>query len=175
MGKCKVFLTAIAVVVLFSSMAHGTLVSFSTDEVSSWSPSGAVISLGLPSLDPRNVTMNAESHSTFTVTSTVTNETSFTWIGYEVTLDPTDAATFVAGSAGSTKFGTIHEVDAWTLEFWAPTEVLPTQVVTLQFDIHIPDTGSYTFTLTQNPIPEPATVAMLGFGMLALIIRRQHA
>jgi hypothetical protein len=126
MGKCKVFLTAITVVVLFSSMAQGILVSFSTDEVSSWSPSGAVISLGLPSLDPRNVTMNAESQSTFTVTSTVTNETSVTWIGYEVTLDPTEAATFVPGSAGSTKFGTIYEVDAWTLEFWAPTAVLPT-------------------------------------------------
>ena len=174
MSKCKVLLLSTAMVVLFSSLAQGTLVSFSSDAVSSWSSSGAVISLGLSSTELARVMVTAESHSTFTVTSTVTNETSVTWTGYEVTLDPAEAAEFVSGSAGSTKFGTINEIDDWTLEFWAPLEVLPTQVVTLQFDVYIPDGGPYTFSLTQNPIPEPATVALLGLGTLALVMRRKH-
>lgn len=175
MSKCRVLLISTAMVVLFSGPAHGSLVSFSSDAVSSWSPSGAVISLGLSSTELARVNITAESHSTFTVTSTVTNETSVTWIGYEVTLDPTEAAKFVSGSAGSTKFGTINEIDDWTLEFWAPLEVLPTQVVTLQFDVYIPDGGPYTFSLTQNPIPEPATVALLGLGGLLLVVRKKHA
>lgn len=175
MSKCKVFLTVIVVVVLSNSMAQGGLVSFVTDEVSSWSPSGAIISLGVPSFRPANVTVQAESHSTFTITSTVTNETPVTWIGYEVTLDPTGAATFVLGSAGSTKFATVSQIDDWTIQFWAPQEVLPNQVVTLQFDILIPDSGSYTFSLTQHPIPEPATVALLGLGAMALVMAKKHA
>ena len=175
MGKCKVFLTAIVVVVLFNSMAQGELVSFVTDEVSSWSPSGAVISLGLHSVRPADVTVRAESHSTFTIALITTNETSVTWIGYEITLDPTEAATFVAGSAGSTKFATANQVDDWTLQFWAPQEVPPGEVVTLQFKIDIPDGGPFTFSLTQHPIPEPATVALLGLGGLALVMTRKHA
>ncbi|MBN2270932.1 MAG: PEP-CTERM sorting domain-containing protein [Sedimentisphaerales bacterium] len=173
MGKCKVFLAAI-VVVLFNSMAHGELVSFVTDEVSSWSPSGAVISLGLPSVRPTDVTIQAESHSTFTITSTVTNETSVTWIGYEVTLDPTEAATFVPGWAGSTRFLTVNQIDDWTIRFLAPNDVPPGELVTLQFKIDIPDDGPYTFSLTQHPIPEPATVALLGLGGLALVMARKH-
>ena len=173
MSKCKVVLTSTAVIVLLSSMAHGTLVSFSTDAVSSWSPAGAVISQGLSTLGSADLTVNAESHSAFTITSTVTNETSVIWIGYRLTLDPGEAATFVPGSAGSTKFATINEINDYRLEFWAPAEVLPNQVVTMQFDVHIPDDGPYTFSLTQTPIPEPATIALLGFGSLALIARKK--
>jgi len=175
MSKCKVFTTSLVAIVLLSSAAQGSLVSFSCDAVSSWSPSGAVISMGLSSTALAHTGITAESHSTFTVTSTVTNESSVTWTGYKVTLDPTESAKFVSGSAGSTKFATVNEIDDWTLEFWAPVEVQPTQVVTLQFDVHIPDTGPYTFSLTQNPIPEPATVALLGLGALALLRRRKHA
>jgi hypothetical protein len=46
-------------------------------------------------------------------------------------------------------------------------------VVTLQFDISIPDGVPFTFTLTQNPIPEPATAALLGLGALLLLARRK--
>lgn len=173
MSKCRVVLTSIMAVALFGSLAHGSLIGFSSDALSSWSPSGAIILQGISSLESSDLTISAESHSSFTISSTVTNETSVTWIGYRLTLDPTEDATFVSGSAGSTKFGTVNEIDDWTLEFWAPAEVLPSQVVTLQFDVHIPDNGPYTFSLTQNPIPEPATIALLGLGSLALVVRRK--
>ncbi len=172
MSKCKVLFTSIAVVVCLSGLAQGMLVDFSTDAVSSWSPSGAVISQAFSSLAPAGITMNAEAHSTFTITTTTTNETGFDWTGYLLTLNPAQAATFVPASAGSTKFHTVQYPDAWTILFEAPLTVGQGQVVTLQFDVDIPDGASYMFTLTQTPIPEPATIALLGLGTLALLTRR---
>jgi len=88
MSKCKVFTTSLVAIVLLSSAAQGSLVSFSCDAVSSWSPSGAVISMGLSSTALAHTGITAESHSTFTVTSTVTNESSVTWTGYRSNSGP---------------------------------------------------------------------------------------
>ena len=38
----------------------------------------------------------------------------------------------------------------------------------ISIDIHVPTTGLFNFTLTQEPIPEPATMALPGLGSLAL-------
>jgi len=174
MSERQVHLLLVGISLIFGSVAQAELVSFDTDSVANWSPSGAVISQGVATGDPLDVTISAEAHSTFTVTTTATNETDFTWTGYILTLDPAGEATFVASSAGSTKFTQILYPDAWTIEFWAPQEVAPGQVVTLQFDISIPDDSSYTFTLTQTPIPEPATIALLGLGSL-VVLRMKHS
>jgi hypothetical protein len=65
--------------------------------------------------------------------------------------------------------------DAWTIEFWAPEIVLPGEAVTLEFGISIPDDGPYSFTLTQTPIPEPATAILLTFGVAFLVYKRPKA
>lgn len=173
MSKCKVFLTATAVFVLLTSSAQALLISFSADAPSAWTPSGAVIILEVSSSEPYTITMSAESHSVFTVSSTVTNDSGFTWTSYMLTLDPIEAATFVPGSGQSTDLHTVIDHDLYTIEFKAPTEVPPGETVTFEAKIDIPDTGPYTFTLTQRAIPEPATVALLGIGALALVKRRK--
>jgi hypothetical protein len=115
-----------------------------------------------------------QGYSEFTVTMTATNQSGITWTGYTLTLDPSQQASFVEGIAGSTRFKTVEYPDVWTITFLAPEAVPHGGVVTLWFDISIPEPGPYTFTLTQNPIPEPATALFLGFGALALLSARKR-
>jgi len=173
MSKAMPYFTCVVVLAVFATTSYARLVSFEADTLSSWSPSGAVVTQSIGSARLGTVTMSAESQSKFTLTSTVTNETSFIWTGYLLSLNPAESASFANGSAGSTKFGTVLYPDKWHVEFRSPQEVAPGQVVTMQFDIVIPDDGSYTFTLTQTPIPEPATLALLGLGALACLRRRR--
>ena len=174
MRACRVAVTLGLVFVCFNNVVHADLVSFYADAVSTWSSKGAVISQDISQYLPVQLAITAQANSVFTITSTVTNDTDIVWTGYLLTLDPTGKATFAEGAAGSTKFGTVLYPDPWTIEFREPQSVLPGQVVTLQFDIDIPDGAPHTFTLTQNFIPEPATAALLGLGALALLIRRRR-
>ena len=174
MKKCMVFSALAGMVLLLSTVAQAGLVSFSADATSSWCESGAVVSQNISTILPLQLTMSAQANSKFTITTTTTNESSIIWDRYILTLDPQGDATFVQQDAGSTKFKTVDYVSLYHLEFLAPDEVLPGQVVTLQFDINIPDGVPLTFTLTQNPIPEPATAAMLGLGALLLLARRKR-
>ncbi len=173
MGKHTLVFILVGLVAFFSSAAQAGLISFHSDAVSTWSPSGAVVTQGISSLTPNDIIITADAKSTFTITTTATNESGFTWTGYILSLDPQGDATFVEGTAGSTKFETVEYPDPWTIEFWAPKAVLPGQVVTLQFEISIPDSVPYTFTLSQQPVPEPTTIAILGLGSLFLLRKRK--
>ena len=175
MSKRTILFTSIAVVLFLSGAVQAELVSFSADVTSTWSPGGAVIMQGISTLSsPSVITMNAHSNSSFTINLTVVNESSITWTGYILTLDLLGYATFVPGTAGSTEFGTVEYTDPCILKFWAPDEVLPTKPVGLQFDIDIPGGSPHTFSLTQQPIPEPATIALLGLGAAVLLARRKQ-
>ena len=134
---------------------------------------GVVMMQGVSSSGSTGITMTAESHSTFSINLTAVNDTTFTWTGYILDLDPGANATFVPNSAGSTVFDDVAYIGLYRLEF-SNGEVLINKPVGLQFDVEIPDTGLHTFTLTQTPIPEPATVALLGLGSLALLLRRRN-
>jgi hypothetical protein len=163
---------AVGAVVLFGGIAQGQLVSFSSEGLYSWSYSGAVVTQSISDTIPLNVAMTAEADSTFTIVSTTTNETGYPWTGYIITLDPTEAAKFVEGTAGSIAFSTVLYPDPYRLEFW-DGQVLPGKLAVFQFDISVPDGSPYTFRLTHQPIPEPATFALLGLGALVLVAGRK--
>jgi len=174
MRRCRIVLALAGIVLGFSTVAQASLVSFTADATSSWSESGAVVSQNISTISPLQLTVSAQANSKFTITTTTTNETGFIWDRYILTLDPQGSATFIQKDAGSTKFKTVDYVSPYRIEFLAPEVVLIGQVVTLQFDITIPDGATFTFTLTQNPIPEPATAALLGLGGLLLLARRKR-
>jgi hypothetical protein len=117
------------------------------------------------------VTMSGATNSdpTFNVIKTVQNNTGFTWTGYELILPATDAATFV-GTPWSNVFGSYTMVPKKVV-FSAPLSVPNGGSVTLSVNINIPDSGPFGFTLTQNPVPEPATVAFLAIGSLVAFRR----
>lgn len=131
----------------------------------------------LPGISPVTVTGGGVSEGidnlTFTIFKVVINESEIPWIGYILTLDPAESATFVPDTASSTVFETVNYLNLLTLEFLAPRFVLPGKSVGFQFDIHIPGPGPFTFSLTQQPIPEPASVALLGLGALVLLTRKR--
>jgi len=172
MSKKILLFTFFAGAVLLGQPAHGALVAFSSDAASTWSSSGAEISQDFWLPEPLTTDITAEAHSDFGITATISNRSNITWTGYVLSLDPQGEATFVQGTAGSTLFGTTLYPDLWTIEFQAPEPVLPGQAVTLSFDINIPDNGPYSFTLTQSPIPEPATALFFLFGWAFVLNRK---
>lgn len=127
----------------------------------------------MPSPEGDQVVMSGETNAgtTFTIIKTITNTTGTTWTGYDLELLST--ATFVDGTAGSTKFGTHSFSDDFKiLHFYAPQPVLENQAVTLQVDIYIPTIGLFDFTMAQHPIPEPSTLLLLVLG--AVLFRRRR-
>jgi len=187
MSKCKVLFTSMAVVVLFCGSLQAGLV-INADVPFQRTPTGVHLEDALSSI-PSVITMTAEfdapsgvqmnaSYSTFTVTLDALNTLSWTWTGYrlEVVGEPQDSATFVGGTATCAEFGGLPDTgNEYVLEWMEGSgQVLPDEHANFKFDLRlgISPGERYTFTLTQTPIPEPATIALLGMGTLALLARR---
>lgn len=141
--------------------------------------SGPTLTLNqvISSVIPENTMMGGETDSDpiFTVITTIENDSGVAWTGYILTLSGTGLPTFVEGSAGAGggKFQTVEYPHAAAIVFSGDNPVLNGEMLTLQFDICVPTTGLFDFTLTQHPVPEPTTMGLLSLGSLVLYRRRK--
>jgi hypothetical protein len=123
------------------------------------------------------VLMSGETDSDpiFTVYKTIENTSGITWTGYILTLSGGGGATFVQGTASARngKLQTVNYIHPAAIKFSGPNSVKNGELLTLWFDINVPTSGLFNFSLTQEPVPEPATMALLGLGSLGLFYRRR--
>jgi hypothetical protein len=115
-----------------------------------------------------------DSDPILTITKNIFNGTGFAWQGYNIDLDPMDTDTFVGvPTSGGTSGGMtlLGSSTNYSLDWGVPNIVLPGQTVSFTFQVNVPDTGPFAFTLTQSPVlvPEPATITMVALAALALL------
>jgi hypothetical protein len=140
-----------------------------------WSPPTLVWNVWENYVAPgsKNVAFGASGEATVDpnihITKTVTNGSTFDWTSYQIVVSGSAGVSYVPGSASSDKFGTIGEVGN-TITFSAPLTVLQGQSVTLNFDVNVP-AGFFSFGIQQTPLPEPASLTLLG--LAAAFLRRR--
>lgn len=118
---------------------------------------------------------------TLTIIKNITNVTGTAWTSYieEVGSGLTYCLP-VEGSAESEKLPQIaykmHLPLPLSIEFSGPEPVSNGESFSVRFDVWFDGTvdspAKFYFELTPNPIPEPATIVMLGLGGLAILRRR---
>jgi len=144
-----------------------------------YNPSAPILTMDeiIGSLGQDNVMMSGETDEDpiFTVVKTIQNTSGITWTGYILSLSGGAGATFVDGSAsaGGNKLQTVDYIHPAAIKFCGPNPVANGELLTLSFDINVPTEGLFNFTLTQEPVPEPATMALLSLGGLALFRRHR--
>jgi hypothetical protein len=133
--------------------------------------------LGENSLDSIHFTGSCDLNTEIHITKEVTNNTNDIWTSYILTLgeiggnsnSPGEClAEFVLDPAPiSTVFQNISFLDAHQIIFTTPDSVLIGETVTFEFSILV-SSENINFCLDQTPVPEPLTIALLGFGGLCI-------
>jgi hypothetical protein len=100
----------------------------------------------------------------------VTNSSTVAWTSYELTLSATGPV--FTGTPSSDLFSSAVISNGGLKITFSGGVVNPGDEVLLNFRTLVSSTGTFSVCLTQNPIPEPATIALLSIGALAFIRRK---
>jgi len=134
--------------------------------------------LNIASMGTDHVTMSVTTDNvdpTFTVGETVQNNSGVTWTDYHLYLPSGGPITFTGGAASSFSGVT---VTPYQIDFIAQSgETVPDgSTFAAGFSVNVPSSGLFSWTLTQQPSPEPATMALLAMGGIGLlVVRRRRA
>jgi hypothetical protein len=127
-------------------------------------------------------------NTTYFVTEGITNNTDVTWTDYHEQLGvgtdgnfllDTEPATFLTPPDGTFTSPSFPSVSVTPDEIdYNGGSVAPGQAISITFSLVVPDgaAGPDTFTLRQFPsaVPEPASLGVLGVGMIGLLARRRR-
>ncbi len=106
------------------------------------------------------------------------NRSGFTWTAFEIQLTTPGAGivTVDTGTLSSAEFSSVNVLNngtnVVTLQF-SGGSVGYNQFANFTIDFEIPSGPSWTYTMTQTPLPAPGAMALLGLGGLAASRRRR--
>ena len=120
--------------------------------------------------DSVNMIASTDEDPIVKVAKFVTNANGHDWTGYTLTLNGPEGVYFT-GAAGSDYFSTA--IVTPNLITFSDGVVAVGEEVTLLFRIEVADAGNFDWCVTQQAIPEPATLVTLGLGALSLLRRKK--